>query len=61
MLHADKMCSDIKKVSSGGKAETENLKVCYIFIIKFLALLPEVTVGMPLHFLHLWTVGQKHA
>ncbi len=50
MVHRYKMCSDILKVTSGGKAEIENVKND-----KSSILTPptDATLKMSLHFLHL--------
>ena len=51
--------NDILKVTCGGRAEIENLKVWYLFTFSISALSPDITFEMSLHFLHLWTIGQK--
>ena len=59
VVHRCKMCIHISKVTSGGKPEIENAKNQQTFRFSISAVLPKVSYGMSLHFLHLWTIGQK--
>ena len=57
MVSSCKKCIDIQKVTPGGwNGKSEALS---FFTLSISALPLEVTSAMSLHFLHLWTIGQK--
>ena len=59
-IHRCKKCSDIPKVTSGGRAEIENLEVCHFFkCFIFQFCYQRSVLEYHWHCLHLWTISQK--
>ncbi len=58
-VHRWKLCTNIWKAPSGGRAEIENPKVCNFFYIFNFSSALEGTFQILLHHFHLWVIDQK--
>ena len=59
VVHRGKKCRDIKKVTSGGRAENENLNVCHSFHVFNFSSATRRHCWILTTLLHLWTTWSQ--